>query len=322
MSAQKKLTVGVLIDLMASIGTTPEKEYKDHVKDFGELLRPVKLRCYRAMNSGEIRPGTDMVVFDYGGMAGYGSEDLLRGESRTLLKWAQDNPSSLLVVATNFTWHCIVKNELEDLGLNLPNVVVRASLFEDPIPMWFRKRAAPDEKSRKNLSWDVPENLHPIAGLTPLNRDNPLPAMQFFKPLPDFAAWFKEAKGYAHTVYEAGAGMGHASKALAAVSMNVTAVDANARSGSVFPVKIADATDYHFVSNSAVLICRPCHGAFCRAVVQNALFRRASVIVYVGLDKNVDADLGKYRPFFSVSGAGVVGEDGERAWIWGPEWNK
>ena len=43
----------------------PEEELEDHKKDFAELLRPAKCRFYRMMNSGEIKPGTDVVVFDY-----------------------------------------------------------------------------------------------------------------------------------------------------------------------------------------------------------------------------------------------------------------
>ncbi len=314
-----KLSVGVLIDPMACLDKTPEQEYEEHKEDFAKLLRPAKCTFYRAENSGEIRPGTDAVVFDFGGMCGLGSDGFVRSVSRELIKWSQDNPSSLLIVATAFTWNHAVKYELEDLGLDLPNVVVRGSIMEDPIPMWFRARHAPDEKPKKS-GWDVPKNLHFMAGLTPISHD-PLPAMQFFRPKPGFAEWFKKMKDYAYNVYECGAGMGHASKLLADAGMNVTALDANARAGSVFKVKLDDATDFDFSSDSAVLICRPCHGDFCQAVIQNALFRRAAVIVYVGLEKNVDNDLGKYRSYFSV-GRALVGEDGEDAWVWKPEWNK
>lgn len=316
---QTKLSIGVLIDLMACMGKTPEEEYEDHKTDFAELLRPAKCSFYRMMNEGEIKPGTNVVVFDYGGMCGIGSDGFISSISRVLIKWAQDNPSSLLIVATAFTYSHAVRYELDELGLNLPNVVCRASIGEDPIPFWFRVQSAPTPVTKPD-AYEGPKNLHPIAGLTPLNHSTPLPAIQFFNPLPVFTDWFRSTFKN-ETVYEAGAGMGHASKALADAGQYVKeALDANARVGSVYKVRIADATEYGFNSDSLVLICRPCHGDFCQAVVQNALFHRSVAVVYVGLEKNVDKDLGDYRRYFSV-GQANVGEDGEDAWVWRPEWN-
>lgn len=317
----KALKVGVLIDLVACMGKTPEQEYDEHVKDFSALLRPAKCSFYRMMNEGEIKPGTDAVVFDYGGMCGVGSDGFISSVSRVLIKWAEDNPSSLLIVATAFTYSHAVRYELDELGLNLPNVVCRASINEDPIPFWFRTKSEPILKAKPD-PFEGPRNLHPIAGLTPLNHNNPLPFMQFFKPMQGFVEWFKASFGR-ETVYDAGAGTGHVAKALADANAcyKVEAIDANARMGSVFKVQIKDATEYRFMSDSVVLICRPCHDEFCQAVVQNALFHRASAVVYVGLDKNVKKDLGDYAGYFSREKAGV-GEGGECAWVWRPDWNK
>ena len=316
----KTILAGILVDLMGCIGKPPEEEYEEHTKDFAELLRPNKVKFYRMMNAGEIKPGTSVLIFDYGGMAQYGSGDLVAGEARALLKWAQDNPSSLLIVATVFTYQNAVKYEMEDLGLTLPNVVCRASILEDPIPLWFRAQTAPSVTPPKQSSLDVPKNLHAMAGLTPINH-KPLPSHQFFKPGQPFLEWFLKEFGSEH-VYEAGAGMGHTAKALAdAGQRHIEAIDANARAGSVFKIKLGDATAYRFLSDSVVLICRPCHGMFCEAVIQNALFRRASAIVYVGLTKNVENDLGAFLPFFSAE-LTHAGEDGEVAYAWRPEWNK
>lgn len=318
---QKTLSVGVLMDMMGCLNKTPEQELEDHKKDFAELLRPAKCKFYRMTSSGDIKPGTHAVVFDYGGMCGMGSDGLVGSESRSLLRWAQDNPSSLLIVATAFTYSHTIRYELDELGLNLPNVVCRASIDEDPIPFWFRAQSAP-VPAMKPDPYEGPKNLHPIAGLTPVVRNVKLPARRFFRPLPGFAGRLKKEIGQCWHVYDVGAGEGHVAKTLSDAGVkDIVAIDANAREGSVFDIKYADATDFRFGSSAVVLLCRPCHGAFCQAVVQNALFHRAETVVYVGLDKNVDNDLGDYRRHF-VSDMEHVGEDGERMWVWKPEWNR
>ncbi len=317
----KKLKVGVLIDLLGCLGKSPDSEYEDHKKDFAELLRPARCSFYRMANEGEIKPGTDVVVFDYGGMCGVGSDDMIAGVSRALIKWAEDNPSSLLIVATAFTYSHAVRYELDVLGLNLPNVVCRASINEDPIPFWFRAQSKPTPVAKPD-PYEGPKNLHAIAGLTPVVRNVKLPAMRFFKPLPVFVDAFKKAIGHCWNVYDVGAGAGHVAKALNAAGITgIIAIDANAREETVFDIKYDDATDYRFHSDAAVLICRPCHGDFCQAVIQNALFHRASVIAYVGLDKNLTKDLGGYCKYFT-SDMEPMGEDGERMWVWKPEWNR
>ena len=69
----------------------------------------------------------DLVVFDFGGMSL--GNDLLADNSRRLIRWAQDHPSSLVVIASSFTYARGLEPELEDLGL--VNHATRRGMFSD-----------------------------------------------------------------------------------------------------------------------------------------------------------------------------------------------
>jgi hypothetical protein len=53
---------------------------------------------------------------------------------------AADNPSALVIVASSFTYRNSVKWEMEELGLDLPNVVDGHELLmgDEPVPEWFK----------------------------------------------------------------------------------------------------------------------------------------------------------------------------------------
>src|ERR1700684_552992 len=48
----------------------PEEEIEEHKKDFAELLYPAALDAYTpyGMSESQIKQGTDLIIFDYGGM--------------------------------------------------------------------------------------------------------------------------------------------------------------------------------------------------------------------------------------------------------------
>lgn len=310
-----KILTGILVDPMGhGFGeVTPEQEIEGHIHDYSELLKPDTLKPYRLESAHQIKPGTRLVLFDYGGMMP-GCEDLVLSECRALLQWATDNPSALVIVISSFTYRNQIQYEIEEMGLTPHNVVCRVSIFEDHIPLWFRVSEAPD-------CTPIPAETyaHPIAGLTPVG--GTLANAQWFKPKSVFVDWFTKTFKKAWNVYEVGCGMGHTAKALADAGMEVIAIDANHRPGSVIKVKIDDATKFDYRMDPVVLICRPCHGAFCEAVIQRAVFCRSEAVVYVGLQKNVAGDLGKFRKFFSreLTNAGA---DKEAVYVWRPIWNQ
>lgn len=300
---------GILVDQMGhGFGeVTPEMEVEQHAKDFAELLRPHKIKHYTLRSAHEVKPGTDLVLFDYGGMLP-GCGDLILSEVRALFRWAQDNPSSLAVVVSTFTYRNVIQGELQELGLDLPNIVGVESSLDDPIPMWFRAGAKPKP----------PIKEHPLAGMTPLG--GTLSAIQFFKPKKRFISFMNTRFGK-RRIYEAGAGMGHTSKALHDAGIEVIAIDSNHREGAVFKVEIDDATDYNYRCEPIVLICRPCHGFLTEAIITQAIRKRAEAIVYVGLPKNTKGDLGQFRRRFRVEMRNA-GADRESVYVWRPAWNQ
>ena len=119
-----------------------------HGEDFPRGKRWVLYRPYSA-HPEAFEAGTDLILFDYGGMCLGNS--LIEDNSRYLIRFAQDNPNVLCVIVSGFTWRQAIARELENSGLTgMHNVVPRwwepAKLYSeetkpedyDPIPEWFR----------------------------------------------------------------------------------------------------------------------------------------------------------------------------------------
>ena len=110
----RALSVGILVDQWGGGGKTGDEEYADHVKVFGKILSPC--RCtFEQMRYPNEQAAKDLIVFDYGGMSV--GNDLLSSNSRALIRWAQDHPSSLLLIASRFTWRNGFREELIEMGL-------------------------------------------------------------------------------------------------------------------------------------------------------------------------------------------------------------
>jgi hypothetical protein len=154
------LKTAIIVDQMGhgfgEVG--PEEEIEEHKKDFAELLYPAVLDSYTpyGMSEAEVKQGTDLIIFDYGGMMPGNS--LMEDNSRRLIEFAQNHSSTLCVVVSTFTWRNAIQYEMEELGLGeLHNVVCRfwqpknkfdgitdlcaeekEPLDFEPIPAWFR----------------------------------------------------------------------------------------------------------------------------------------------------------------------------------------
>jgi len=141
-------------------------------------------------------------------------------------------------------------------------------------------------------------------------RDNRI----FFRPTRRFAKWMK-AHHSGRRVYEVGCGVGNTASMLAKAGVHVTAIDLEPRIKSEFDVIKADGTGYAFEKGSVLLFCRPCHDHdFVRNTILRGLCRGVRAVVYVGLQRNVRADLGGYFKKFVQRRIAGIGHSDERIW--------
>lgn len=135
------LLIAVIVDPDGWSQETPEQEVESHKERWSKELRPAKCTFYRAWHPGSgdkgIQPGTDMVIYDFGGM---GDASLMESNGRAIVNFAQDNPNALVMVVSTFTYNNFIENELRSLGLDeLYNVVCDNRWTEGgPVPAWFR----------------------------------------------------------------------------------------------------------------------------------------------------------------------------------------
>jgi hypothetical protein len=136
-----------------------------------------------------------------------------------------------------------------------------------------------------------------------------LGTLKFFEPTPAFLTWMA-TRFRGKRVYDVGAGHGHVTKALRARGVTTLPIDMAFRDNADAEPEIADATCYPYKPNTVVMICRPCHGHFTTDVIEQAIERKVSHIIYVGKVKNVSNDLDKFLPNF-VPVLAKAGEDDE-----------
>lgn len=314
-----RIKTAIWVDPAGSMGETSEQQIK-RAKDYYEDELGVKLNVHTPQNISEIEEGTDLVLFDYGGMM-YGNS-LAEDNSRRLVRWAEDHPSALVIVVSTFTFDRAFRYAIEEhLNTAVPyqyskpdgkrhktpmhNVVVQ-ECSEDFIPAWFRKAHGCSA---------------PIVGTLTMPSDEPsalagLPSQTFFNPKKSFLS-FMARKFAKQFIFDVGAGVGHVAEALSKTKKfkKVFAIDMLEREGgSAFPVYMADAASFPYPSGCIVMLCRPCHGSFVETVIDQAIECKAGAIVYVGLGRNVKTDLGMhYSKFKKV--ASNVGRDKENIWL-------
>lgn len=136
-----------------------------------------------------------------------------------------------------------------------------------------------------------------------------LPALEFFEPLPAFIGWMRRSH-QDELVYDVGAGTGLCSARLCEAGLKVKAIDLYHREREHFRIEIADGTSFDYRPDSTVMLCRPSHGLFPVGTVDRAIDCGVRRVLYVGLSRNVENDLGKYRRRFRrvLTRAGKDGE--------------
>ena len=295
------LLTAIWLDPFGSLSETPEEQFDRLKSHYEEIVLETPLDAYAPRAISEIKPGTDLILFDYGGMMIGNS--LAEDNSRALIRWAEDNPNSLVVIVSQFTYNNTFRYAIMDhLGLSeapksvysidedhnstpIHNIVVENG--DKFIPSWFRKS---DHKPAV------------------------LPTQVFFSPNKSFVSFMKKRFGK-KIIFDVGAGLGRVSKILFEAGMKPIAIDSNLRDKCEYQIINLDGTEFNYIPKSVVMLCRPCHGIFTQRVVDRAIFCKCSHVVYVGLTKNVKHDLGKYYSRFKRSVVNV-GEDGENLYTW------
>lgn len=117
---------------------TAELEIENHITVYGVWLKPAgNMTPYRGHHVGDITPRTKLVIYDFGGMLP--GNDLMEDNSNLLVKWAADNPKSLVVIASSYTFDVYIRQALDENNLgNLPNLVLSYLGDKDPYPEWWR----------------------------------------------------------------------------------------------------------------------------------------------------------------------------------------
>ena len=145
---KRVIKTAVFYDPFGGGGKTVEEQIADDVKyysgEYGPFDGKIKLNWYRVDAIHELKPKTELVLFDFGGMSmAYGAVgNLMYDHSRAVIQWALDNPSALIIVTSSFTYDSAVECEMKELGFaELPNIVKG----NKEIPAWFLDSTTPPD---------------------------------------------------------------------------------------------------------------------------------------------------------------------------------
>lgn len=151
---QRIIKTAICVDPVGCYSKTPEEEIKEHKKEYRGFLKPAKLEFYRihSVYPGEIKPGTELVLFDYGGIGTFGN-DMMENNARHIIQYALDNPNCLIIFVSSYAWDYMGKYIIQDFGYHqLPNIVIAKGqlAWNDGlhIPEWFRNSVNPPEKKK------------------------------------------------------------------------------------------------------------------------------------------------------------------------------
>lgn len=143
--------------------------------------------------------------------------------------------------------------------------------------------------------------------------------MRFFKPTPHFWDFADRFRG--RSVIEIGCGDGDLVREMEMDGHRIMGVDPRFSlldetipadlSNRILPLGIEDAPEL-LASDSILLICRPCHTGFPEYVRAN--MSDHSALFYIGLNKNLDRDLGEFAKF-AILIHQHAGEDGEAIYL-------
>ena len=137
---------------------------------------------------------------------------------------------------------------------------------------------------------------------------------KFFEPKVKFLDWMK-AQFLGRLIYDIGAGQGHVTEALREHGLTVTPLDSSDHMNRTIHVLRMDAMAFAYAPGSVAMFCRPSHGGFVETSILQAVECGVGTILYVGLTKNADDDLGRFRRRFKLVSRKVGNQD-ENVWRW------
>lgn len=221
-----------------------------------------------------LSPKTDIVLFDFGGILPGNS--LMEDQSRELITYAQDHPSCLVLVVSEFTFTGAVRPEMQSLGLDgLHNLHLWKTYSQEPLPAW--PGIVPSSADEMGLSRRSAVNK------------------AFFRPIEDFISWMAEKYGD-WSILDVGAGTGLLSALLRAVGHEcITAIDMRLDESAIFNIEEANILDYKIQADGPKVVAifgRPCHGNFFALGAMHLLgYERVKEVLYAGVLKNLESDL-------------------------------
>lgn len=288
------LLIAIVVDMMGCLclDKTPDDEIADIKERMQRLLGKRKLEFYTP-GSPDLKPGTDILVYDFGGMLP-GCDDLLRSNARQIIRMCQDNPNFTALIFSSFTYRHQIRYELDELGMGeLPNLINFES--DDDLPAWLKGLEVEEPPRRAFRAFP-----------------SPFAQLRFFEPNDSFLDWItRRANG--RIIIDAGCGEGHVTEALIARGEKAIGVDLNPRDGQNDYVVLMDARDFNYPKGSLVMFARPCHSDWVVGAIEQAVAYDASEILYVGFAKNLRSDLGAWAEQFDQVLANA-GKEEECVW--------
>lgn len=140
--------------------------------------------------------------------------------------------------------------------------------------------------------------------------DVPLVGHRFFTPTEKFWSVVMDTPWIRYRqIVDVGAGLGHVARGLVDRGLDPVAIDVAERRGQDELVELVDVVDFEFRSHHLALLARPCHGLFVEQVLTRAAVHQNTDALYVGLPRNLAADL---HGWVTEELATDVGEEGEK----------
>ena len=137
-----------------------------------------------------------------------------------------------------------------------------------------------------------------------------MPAQRFFIPTERFFSLMERFKG--RRIIDVGTGSGDVPHELRERGHTAIGLDPVERDKRVHQVSAIDGRDFPYDCDDVVLLCRPSHEGWAQDVLEIALAAGATVI-YVGLSRNLQVDLGKWAHGYAEPSVQRVGDEGESA---------
>ena len=139
----------VVLDPAGAIGRTADDEFKQLLDDYRDI-HDLELQAKRAENfspHGDDAYGCDLIIFDWGGM-GTGGSMLMQHQVRWLTTFAQDHPSTLIVIRS-MVWAYIEREMEAERIPKLANMILDEGFLN--LPDWWLK-TLPDRFSDARTS--------------------------------------------------------------------------------------------------------------------------------------------------------------------------